>query len=311
MKQNKSYLVSLAYGLVMLNSTLLGQLSFAPKCATENWHYRYYANRTSPREERALTITTCDGLNRNAIFTLAENPLNAKGCVLLCHPAAYNKSFMSPYVDMLFKDYHCLRFDFRRHGQNSRKQCTTMGRDEAYDVEAAVNCLREQPECKDLPLYGFGISMGGAALLEAQVRYECFDALILQSTFDSLGTQIKRHSKFFQIFPFLIFRQPTRWYAHSNHRWKLRKVRPYRRIRAVDIPIFLVHAKDDKFISLRSFNRLLKNGKSVVRTWTPDTGKHTEILEHYPETYAQHCAEFFAQISTVRQPQEMVDCPTE
>lgn len=305
---NISLLYKASLILIAISCADARQLGFGQRHFKHNWHYQYGETRETARAEREIKFTTRDGLVRYGTISSPLDPENAQGCIVLCHPAAYDKSFMAPYVDLLFENFHCLRFDFRRHGDAARQQYTTMGKDEAYDVEAAALCIRKEIDNNSLPLYGFGISMGGAALLEAEARFSLFNGLIIQSTFDSLGSQIKRFSLFFQTFPFLIFRQPTKWYAHKNHRWRLCKVKPYRRIRSISVPIFLIHAQNDSFVSFRSFGQLCKNGKSIIRTWSPAEGRHTEILQHNPEEYRKQIQEFFAQLSAIRSSQEMLHC---
>ena len=239
------------------------------------------------------SIETRDGLRREAILMLREN---AKGNVVLCHSATFSKEAMLPHAEQLFADYNCLSFDFRRHGEQEGKQYSTSGKKEIYEVEAAAKFMREHKATKGLPVYGFGVSMGAAYLIEAESQHKQFDGLILQSCFETLRRQIKRQYGFFRI-PFmhnLIFREPCLTLASSRYRLKLRKLKPMESITKIDTPIMLVHARNDDFIYFEAYEKLVERGKSIIHTWTPDDGKHTQILETLPQEYLAQCQQFFA-----------------
>jgi len=241
--------------------------------------------------EEKTEIKTADGLIRKGILTTTEN---AKGNVILCHPITFNKEYMQDYGKKLFDRYNYLTFDFRLHGENNKKQYTTIGQDEVQEVEAAVKLLKEDNRTKNLPLYGFGISMGAAALIEAENKKHTFDGLILQSSYETMRKQIKRMYGFFKI-PLMhnfIFRQPTKLIAKRLYRLKMRNVKPSHSVKNISTPIFLVHAKNDPFIPMEAFWEIKNNAKSVVKAWTPDDGEHTKILEKLPDLYAKNCNEF-------------------
>ncbi|HBS48222.1 TPA: hypothetical protein DEO28_04015 [Candidatus Dependentiae bacterium] len=243
-----------------------------------------------------IEIKTIDGLTRNGELSLCRD---AKALVVLCHYAAGDKHDMEMYRKSIFSRCTTISFDFRRFGECHRHQCTTFGRDEAYEVEAAVNLLKTDPRTKKLfkklPIYGFGISMGAVALIEAESKYQLFDGLILQSSYDTLKDQVKRMYPIFDGPPLcaFIFRQPFRGLAYYKYRIKVRKVKPAESIKKIKTPIFLIHALNDNFISIEAFYKLQQNGKSIIMTWNPEKGEHTKILETYPALYSQKCEEFF------------------
>ncbi len=243
------------------------------------------------RTEEKVSITTKDGIKRSAILSLKSN---AKANVVLCHPATHNKEYMKDYEEKLFKDYNCIRFDFRRHGENSENQYSTIGVHEAYEVEAAAKLLKEKKETKNLPIYGFGVSLGAAALIKTESRNHIFDALILQSCFENLKTQIRRMFTFYRVplMDNLIFTSPVSYYAKTRYRIKLKRNKPVNEIKNIKAPIFLIHAKNDTFIPIDAFNALEKAAISIKKIWTPEDGKHTNILETYPELYSKKCGDF-------------------
>ena len=117
---------------------------------------------------------------------------DAVATVLLCH------GFMCCEKDISFLRgvfprglYNIMTFDFRAHGEKREGQFCTLGRDEALDVIAAGNFLRNHPELKDKPLYLYGFSMGAVASIQAQVKNEEQSKLHLASLHASkAGTSV-------------------------------------------------------------------------------------------------------------------------
>lgn len=246
-----------------------------------------------------VRLITSDGLTRHGVLTL-RTPARAN--VILCHPAAYDKECMIPYEQKVFETCNCLRFDFRRHGQDSDGQITTLGKAEVFELQAAIDLFKTRSDTRDLPLYGFGISMGGAVLIEAESKQSQFDGLIIQSTFDSMRQQIKRLFPFFRVplMQGLIFTAPMKFYAEKRYRIQLNKVDPVRSIAQVTTPIFLIHADDDPVITVDAYYALKSAGTSIIKSWNPPRGLHTAIFRTFPEMYRKHVTDFFAQIESAR-----------
>lgn len=252
------------------------------------------------KEDINVILKTKDNIERNGVLSLTESP---KGNIIICHPASYDKEFMKVFNDHVFKNYNCLRFDFRRHGENNKKQYSTLGKDEVYDVEAAIDIIKSHPKTKDLPTYGFGISLGAAVLIETESKINFFEALILQSSFESLRKQIKRVYRFYDL-PLMhnfIFREPTRFIARVKYRLKLYKVNPAISIKNIKKPIFLIHSRNDNYITFKAFEALYEAGKNyIAKIWTPEGGFHTKVFNTYPLEYSKHCNDFLDEIPKYR-----------
>lgn len=242
--------------------------------------------------DERLVLNAQDGCVRKGVLTLRPN---ARGNIVLCHPATFDKEFMKQFVDEVFTEYNCLRFDFRRHGDDATTHYSTCGKKEVYEAEAAVNHLKNHPATKHLPTYGFGISLGAAVLIQAESQKNLFDGLILQSTFERLSLQIRRTVPLFNFppFRFFMFREPTRFYLQKRYGVRLHRINPIKAIRKITVPMFLIHAQDDACISFEAFEALKEaGGCNIVRTWTPETGEHTKLYSHRPEEYKLECRAF-------------------
>lgn len=241
-----------------------------------------------------------DRVTRKGFLTIRPN---ARANVVLCHPAAYDKNFMIPFEEEPFADYNCIRFDFRRHGEEAEGQVATIAHREIYEVDAAVRILKETPETKDLPIFGFGISMGAAVLIHYEAKFHTMSGIIVQSTFHKLRPQLEAMSPVLRIplASMLLFAEPFRYLAEKRYGVRLYSVNTEELIKKVDCPLFLMHARNDTYISIKSHERLKKAaGKKVIKTWTPETGKHTEIRREHPELFAAHCKEFIETVLSMK-----------
>lgn len=124
-----------------------------------------------------------DTFQRKGLLALRPHAI---GTIVICHGYTQSK-VESFFFKSIFSHFNVLAFDFRAHGELVDKdQYSTIGQDEMYDVLGAVNYIKSNPEIANLPIVGFGFSMGAVALLRAQSENnDLFDALILDSPFDS------------------------------------------------------------------------------------------------------------------------------
>ncbi|MBN2267434.1 MAG: alpha/beta fold hydrolase [Candidatus Babeliaceae bacterium] len=122
------------------------------------------------------------GFKRNAL--VFRKP-GAKATVLICHGFMCSKTDVR-FLHYLFKQFHVVFFDFRAHGDDPEGQTCTFGLDESYDVRAAVDFIRKDPELSRVPLVSYAFSMGAVASIHAQSRYKnLFDCAIWDCPFES------------------------------------------------------------------------------------------------------------------------------
>lgn len=107
--------------------------------------------------------------------------------VVLVHGWGSNKSEMLERAEVLHDDYNLLLFDLRNHGQ-SQAADTTQGVREAGDVRAMIDWLEDAKGPERIAV--LGVSMGGASALDAAVRDNRIDALIVESTHATLANAV-------------------------------------------------------------------------------------------------------------------------
>ena len=243
---------------------------------------------------------------------------NAKATVLICHGFTCNK-YDTGFLRYLFKDYNCMNFDFRAHGENAEGQCCTLGKNEAYDVIAAAKFLRMHPDLKDIPLLVYGFSMGAVASIEAQAKdNSLFDAMILDCPFDSAESVVKRglDDKKLSIFGYefhipgrrilqkYVFHPYVQSFvkaflkAVANFNTKsintfISPLKPSDSIKKISVPCFLIHCKNDEKISVDNIKNVYYNAHSdYKKLWITNGRKHYDSFFYNPEKYEHKVKKF-------------------
>ena len=136
-----------------------------------------------------LNVNSPKKIKRNGI--LVQRP-GAKANVLICHGFMCDKYDIS-FFHLVFNKYNTMTFDFRGHGEEIEGQYYTFGSDEAYDVLAATNFLKNHPVIGDKPLIIYAFSGGAAATcVAAAINKKLCDAMILDCPFDSTDKLLER-----------------------------------------------------------------------------------------------------------------------
>ncbi|MBV8661350.1 MAG: alpha/beta fold hydrolase, partial [Candidatus Dependentiae bacterium] len=116
----------------------------------------------------------------------------ARGTVVMCHGYLGCKRDTIA-LKHLFPQYNIVVFDFRAHGDDREGQVSTIGRDEALDVLAAVEFVKSDDLMKDKPIIAYGFSMGAVSAIQAQaMEGNLFDAMILDCPYDSTDDAMSR-----------------------------------------------------------------------------------------------------------------------
>lgn len=238
---------------------------------------------------------------------------DASATVILFHGFKCKRSDIRPLRTFMFPDYNTLIFDFRAHGVHAQKgECCSFGVDEVKDVKAAVDFIRSHPQLKDKPLIAYGISMGAAAVIEAQSRYNnrLFDAIIIDSPFDSMENVIMRGLDNFRytIFGYDILKtarillQKSLYSPIMDTILKtclrlvgldatpvstcLKPVCPLESIKQVTVPCFIIGCSKDETIPVDAFEKVYENAATDKKElWIIDGSSHVDTFSHRPEEY--------------------------
>lgn len=264
-----------------------------------------------------------DSLNKITRYGVLARSKNAKATILICH------GFMCDKYDVgvlrkVFKKSHfnVMTFDFRAHGQGSQGQYCTFGRDEALDVIAAAQFLRNHPDISDKPLFCYGFSMGAVSAIEAQSSAAgLFDAMILDCPFDSSEKVIKSGlsgltcSVFGYEFslPGKDFLQKYAFhpYVQSLVKAVLKTVaqmdttgvntnfcplHPAESVKKITVPLFFIHCKNDQKVTVDQVRRVYDGAAGYKRLWITNGRRHYDSFFYNPEKYTEQVRQFFHQV---------------
>jgi pimeloyl-ACP methyl ester carboxylesterase len=257
-------------------------------------------------------------ITRTGLLTLRSNAL---GTVLLCHGYGCNKYDIG-FFRTLFPNYNTLVFDFRAHGENRDGQSCTFGKDEAYDVIAAAEFIKNHPRLKNKKLFGYGFSMGASSLIEAQSQKNLFDALILDCPYDSSDTLVEKGLERLKV-NFLGYevdmpgKDLLREYAFHPYGQEVAKiifkyvagldstkinsrlehVSPGESIKKISVPCFFIQCKNDDKIPLSSIQTIYNGAQGFKRLWLTDGRGHCDSFFFNPERYINKANQFLAEIT--------------
>jgi len=262
-------------------------------------------------------------LERNGV--LVRYP-SARATILISHGFMCDK-FDAGFLRHMFNpgEYNFLTYDFRGHGERSQGQRSTLGRDEAYDAIAAARFIREHEVLKDLPVIGYGFSMGAVASIEAQAKDPVFDALILDCPFacsQEVLSYNMNHIKFsilgyqfgipgksilekYAFHPYLQVMVKTILKAVSKMDSKhvdlyVCPFKPQESIQTINVPAFFIHCKNDHTVPLDAIKRLYDGAKGYKRLWITNGRRHFDSFFYNPERYSQQIKAFLDDVLTGR-----------
>lgn len=247
-------------------------------------------------------------LQRRGILVRRENPL---GTVVICHGYLGCKRD-SLALKHLFPDHNVFVFDFRAHGDDREGQVSTIGRDEAFDVMAAVQTVKADPTMRKKPIIAFGFSMGAVSAIQAQSMDDTlFDAMILDCPFDSTDDAMRRgldekmklnlfgqeftipgkqflldhmYDESAQAITQFLFQAITKLDGKTIAT-KFVQVRPIDAIEKIKIPCFFIHCENDKKVPIHAVERLYQNKPGFKRLWITQGKWHFGSYHNNPEMY--------------------------
>lgn len=141
-----------------------------------------------PGEAAGGALTAADGIRLAGWYIPAASQNAAAPTVVLAHGSGKTKSEMLSWAEALHADYNLVLFDFRNHGQSSGES-TTLGVREARDVQAVVDWLERTKSPPSIAL--LGVSMGGAAAIDAAAEDDRVAAVILDSPHATLASALQ------------------------------------------------------------------------------------------------------------------------
>lgn len=247
-----------------------------------------------------------DTIERNALLLRYKNAI---GTILVCHGFMCDKFDVGFLRDLFPRgEYNVMTFDFRAHGQKRHGQYCTFGKNEAYDVIAASQFIKNHSELKDKPLVVYGFSMGAVAAIEAQAKAteradgtdgSLFAGMILDCPFDSAENVIKQaldNTKFslfgyefnipgrgllqkYAFHPYIQTLVKAALKAVANLDTKdisvsMRPVHTAQSAKKINIPCFFIHCKNDKKVPVAAVKNVFNSTTGYKKLWITNGRYH-------------------------------------
>jgi alpha-beta hydrolase superfamily lysophospholipase len=120
-------------------------------------------------------------------------PPRPRATVVLLHGMRQSRQQILARLRLLVEHgYRCVAFDHRAHGESGGKR-TSFGFHESRDVAAILDLV--QRRWPDQPRAALGLSMGAAALCFAARHARGWDALVLESCYQDIGSAFESRLK--------------------------------------------------------------------------------------------------------------------
>lgn len=256
-------------------------------------------------------------IERNGLLVRYKD---AVGTVLMCHGFMCDK-YDQGFLRRIFPRgrYNLMTFDFRAHGEKAAGQSCTLGRDEAFDVLAAANFLKNHPDLHGKPLFVYGFSMGAVAAIEAQAKDpSLFQAMVLDCPFDSSENVLKRgldrvkfsilgyefslpgrnilqkyaFHPYIQSFVKAILKTVAKM-DPRNINVQLYPVFPAKSVEKIAVPSFFILCKNDEKVSVDAMKTIYRgSGAKYKQLWLTNGRGHFDSYFYNPEQYTDRVRSF-------------------
>jgi len=255
-----------------------------------------------------VSVTAKDGATLRA-WSIRPSPSNGDAVILL-HGQSDNRAGMLGNADMLLQHgYAVLLPDARAHGM-SDGALATYGVREADDVRRWFDWLEnaESLHCID----GLGDSMGAAQLLGSLRTVPGFCAVVAESPFASFReASYDRLGEKFNAGAWVgrTLLRPAVETGFLYARWKygvnLEQASPQIAVAASEVPVLLIHGKQDTNLPPRHSETILARSSSrgsQVALWEPAQAGHCGTAGAEPEEYQRRVIGWFVMHKHLQRP---------
>lgn len=201
-----------------------------------------------------VRFQTEDGIELSGWFipaqTEGESARVDAPTIIALHGYPADKHNILPAVAPLADDYNLFLFDFRYFG-DSGGAYSGLGAHETRDLEAAAAYLETERDITEIGVWGF--SLGGAVALMSAPDMPHLQAVYAESSYADLHEVAHDTVEIPVAGP--VFVETAALGARALG-INTREVSPLDRARQIDIPVLLVHSRDDDMIDISHGKRL-------------------------------------------------------
>lgn len=218
----------------------------------------------------------------------------ARAAVILCHGYPVNRQTMLSLVPPLHRaGFHVLAFDFRALGESEGRACT-VGHEEPWDVQAAVEFLKKRPDVDPQRIGVLGWSMGAASALIAAADEPALRAVVADSAFARLDEMAEQRLRPLPTAIRIPLARSSRAWAEQWSGCSASEVSPLRAVRQMaPRPVLFIHGERDRLIPVRHARLLFDAAPSPRGLWIVPGAGHVRSYRRHRAAYEQRVITFF------------------
>ncbi|MBW7886848.1 MAG: alpha/beta hydrolase [Bacteroidetes bacterium] len=261
----------------------------------------FYEHRGEPTAPNELDLTydeffftAADNKTKLAAwFIPAEKP---KATIIYLHGVGDNK-ISGLLLAKIFHNnqFNVLLYDSRAHGKSGGNYCT-YGYYEKYDVQKAIDAVKERGEKHGIPIGKigvFGTSMGAAIAVQAASIEPMISAVISEACFATLRQITVDYQKRLLRLPWHFLRNISMKRSEKIAKFKHREVSPLSSVGNIHVPIFFIHGIEDKFIKYQYSQELFVAANEPKELWFVAAANHNNVYEVGKKEYEKRVIKFF------------------
>lgn len=237
-----------------------------------------------------LVLKTAEGIDLSCWLIKAAH---ARGTIIYLHGVSESKIVGIPFAKILHdKGFNVFLYDSRRHGDSGGKYCT-YGFYEKHDVGTIIDYLLERDDVHVGNIGLFGVSMGAAIAIQVAAIDRRVSAIVAESGFATLRTIFDDYQKRVVKLPWHYLRNLVIKRSEHLAHFRANAVSPLDAIKAIHIPILIIHGTADNLIKHTYSETLFQNTDEPKELWLIEGAKHNNIAEVGGEEYTRRITEFF------------------
>jgi fermentation-respiration switch protein FrsA (DUF1100 family) len=234
---------------------------------------------------KSVAFSTTDRLKLRGWYIPSQNG----AAIILGHGHAGNRVAMLPEASILASHgYGVLLFDWRAHGE-SDGDITTFGKDEVYDLTAAVNYVEAQPDVDPHRIGALGFSLGGATIALEAPGDPRLRAIVVEGAYASFGDTVRHRTRDLP----LVGQFATLW-GSIRTGVDADAIRPVDTICAFSPrPVLFIYGSQDTYVPPGSAQQMFEAACGPKELWVIEGVGHGGYAAGAPEAYEQRIVGFF------------------
>lgn len=227
-----------------------------------------------------------------------------KSLIIISHGLGGSRTHMLGYAAIAAQAGHpSLLFDFRGHGHSGNDH-TTIGFEEQQDMRAAINFATKKRGFKKVILWG--LSMGAATSAMVGADHPAVQALILESSYTSLGDTINAHVELHFFLPRIPFGYLGGFWFGVLGGFDVDSLSPMDALKSMQQPkpVYVIGSKEDRRMPPPVTTMLFEAVNTPHKwLWLSETGVHANIILRNQPEYASRIMGFLSRVERLQNKQ--------